>query len=299
MPAAPRPALWDDRVYCMISPDCLRRGLASAVIGRLASAGLRPSGWLLSPVTAQQIDQVSQAQAVGASGAYRYRALDALFGLGPALSLVLADTQVRPAAERYKMVKALKGDAAPSRAAPGTIRRDLGAINAVLSLLHTSDSPAASAHECALLTGRTDPADFPDGSDLEQVIALLESSQPAENRGFRDVLAAVRGRVIARCWVSLPGPARELAADLTAKGRIGDPDAGPALAGYLAGAGPAWAGLGDVLRARFDGSPPHPDMSAAARMLAAFDIGMDPWEHAVLATSSYFRPGELEPECST
>jgi nucleoside diphosphate kinase len=297
MPDTPRATPWDDRIYCMIAPDCLRRGLASAVIGRLASAGLQPAGWLLSPVTAQHIDQVSEAQGVAASGAYRYRALDALFGLGPALSLVLADTQVRSPAERYQMVKALKGDAVPSRAAPGTIRRDLGAINAVLSLLHTSDSPAASARECALLTGRTDPEDFPGAGELGQVIALLESSQPAESRGFRDVLAAVRGRVIARCWASLPGPARNLAADLTAKRHIGDPAAGAALAGYLTG--PAWAGLGDVLRARFDGSPPHPDMSAAARMLAAFDIGMDPWERVVLATSSYFRPGELEPECMT
>jgi nucleoside diphosphate kinase len=297
MSDVPRAAPWGDRIYCMIAPDCLRRGLASAVIGRLASAGLEPAGWLLSPVTAQHIDQVSDAQGVGASGAYRYRALDALFGLGPALSLVLADTQVRSSAERYQMVKALKGDAVPSRAAPGTIRRDLGAINAVLSLLHTSDSPAASARECALLTGRTDPEDFPGAGELAQVISLLESSQPAESRGFRDVLAAVRGRVIARCWASLPVPARNLAADLTAKRHIGDPAGGAALAGYLAG--PAWAGLGDFLGARFDGSPPHPDMSAVQRMLAAFDIGMDPWERVVLATSSYFRPGELELECMT
>jgi nucleoside diphosphate kinase len=281
---------WDDRIFCMISPDCMRRGLTRAVIGRLAGAGLEPAGWLLSPVTADRIDQVSEAQGVGASGAYRYRALDALFGLGPALSLVFADTRARSPAERYQMVKAMKGDAEPARAAPGTIRRDLGSINAVLSLLHTSDSPAASARECAFLTGRTVPGEFAPAPGLDDVITLLDSTQPRETRGFREVLAAVRGRVLARLWADLPAAGRELACDLTAKGRIGDPAAGASLASHLAG-----TGLAGFLRARFDGRPPYQDMSAVQRQLIALDIGMDAWEQVVLATSSFFRPSDPEP----
>jgi nucleoside diphosphate kinase len=281
-------ARWQDRVYCMIAPDALRRQLGRPILARFAKAGLAPVGWRLTPVTSLQIDRMSEHQRVGVGSVYRYRALDALFALGPALSVVLADTWSRPVPELYAMVKEMKGNADPYRAAPDTIRHDLRAVNTVLSLLHTSDSPTDSATECAILTGEADPDAFDATGDVASFIAMLEASQPAERRDFAEVLAGVRGRVLALLWSELAADGRHLATRLAAEGGLAEPQVGAILAEHVTdGLPPALTAL---LRTPFDGGEPRVDLVGTRLQLAACGLELDAWELAVLTTSSYFRP---------
>ena len=271
----------------MLSPDCLVRGLARAVLDRLAGIGLRPDGWRLTRVTPHRIDRMSELQVVTAARVHRYRALDALFALGPALMVSLRDEQERPAEVAYAAAKTLKGDADPAHARPGSIRHDLGAINTVLNLVHISDSPAEAAVECATLLG-SEPDLFA-GTGLDPLLDLLES-WPRETRGFADVLGALRGRLIAAIWGDVTEPARERTMDLIRDGALGEPTSGKALADVLLGQRLRPAEVGEVIAWPFDGTAPRPDMGAVTRVLAWHGLALDPWENAVLTTSAVFPP---------
>ena len=281
------PAAWQHRIFVMISPDCLIRGLTRPVLDRLAGIGLRPGGWRLTRVTPHRIDRMSELQQLTAARVHRYRALDALFALGPALMVRLRDEQERPAELLYAAAKALKGDADPARARPGSIRHDLGAINTVLNLVHISDSPAEAAVECTTLLG--DEEELFHDSGLGELLELLAAGRP-ESRGFADVLGAVRGRLLAAVWGELTAPARERIVELSRDGALGEPATGKALADGLRGQRVWPAETGDVLGWAFDGTVPRPDMDRIAGVLAWHGLVLDPWEHAVLTTSAVFPP---------
>jgi len=295
-----RTGRWQRHVFCMLTPDCLRRHLARPVLGRFRDEGFEVVSWRLAPVSTAGIDAMSEAQNAGPGQVFRYRALDALFGLGPALSLALRDRRGRDAAEIYGTVKRLKGDARPERAAPGSLRHDLRAINVVLSLLHASDSPEASALETAILLGS--PADPSGGSllpggqpdGLDDALDLLERGEPRELRLFPEVLAAVRARLSVALWPALSPDGRRLAVRLAEKGQLADPDAGERLRAELSTPGPAAgrsggpAGLDEILGLSFDGSRAAGAMPEIETSLRAHGIRLDAWEYAVLATSVYF-----------
>jgi nucleoside diphosphate kinase len=288
-------AAWRQHVFCMIAPDCLHRGLTSALLDRFHAAGVEPTGWSLARIGTHRIDVMSQIQTVAPGGVYRYRALDTLFELGPALVVVLRDRNGRTAEELYGALNELKGNADPSRAEPGTLRHDLGAVNVVLSLLHISDSPEHSARECAVLTGLAVPSDYRDAPGLRQVVAILEATQPRENRGLPAVLAAVRGRALAKLWDLLPAPDRDQVSALAQKGRLGYAPLPEDILGRLdaAGADPVLTGF---LRAPFSGDGLHPDLPAVHHRLTADGQGLDPWEYAVLETSVYFASRRIDPD---
>jgi nucleoside diphosphate kinase len=281
---------WEHAVFCLLAPDTFRRHLAGAVLHRLAGGGLKVTGWAEVLVTDRTVDAVAQIQHVGAGAAFHYRALDAIFALGPAVALRLADTAARPPADLYREVKQLKGASMPADTRHGSIRHDLGSVNAVLSLLHVSDSPANAARESAAIL-RGDP-DGPPVDELLSPAATLpgyllarEAGGPAETRGHREVVAAVRGRVLARLWSALPEATRGEAIRLLATGGLGDPDAGPRLAAGLPAPGDP---LVAVLRSDFEPGPAAPDPTELDLLLRRHRIGLDAWERVVLATSRYF-----------
>jgi nucleoside diphosphate kinase len=297
-----RAGRWHRHVFCMLTPDCLRRHLARQVLDRFLEAGFETVSWRLVSVSTADIDAMSEAQNAGPGQVYRYRALDVLFGLGPALALALRDQRGRDAAEIYGTVKRLKGDAHPERARPGSLRHDLRAINVVLSLLHASDTPEASALETAILLGRNaGPSGgslLPGGQShgLDDVLDLLERSQPRETRLFPEVLTALRARMSVALWPALSPDGRRLVAQLADKGQLAAPDAGERLRAEMSPSGPATdcpgrsAGLEEVLSIRFDGSRAARAMPEIEMSLRTHGIQLDPWEYAVLATSVYFPP---------
>jgi nucleoside diphosphate kinase len=285
-------ARWQHAVFGLLAPDAFRRNLAGAVLDRLAAGGLAVAGWAEVLVADRQVDAVAQVQRVGPGQAFRYRALDAIFALGPAVALRLADTAGRPSDQLYREVKQLKGASMPADTRPGSIRYELGSVNAVLSLLHVSDTPENAAREsAAILRGDPDgpPVDelFGPPATLPGYLLTREAGSPAETRGHRDVVAAVRGRVAARLWPALSAAGRDEVVRLVALGQLGDPPAGARIAAELAGAAAADP-LAGVLRSGFQPGPGAPDPDELDLVLRLHRIGLDPWERAVLATSRYF-----------
>lgn len=286
---------WQRHVFCMIAPDCLRRGLTSTLLDRFRAAGVEPVGWSLVHIGSHRIDVMSQIQRVAPGEIYRFRALDTLFKLGPAVTMVLQDQNGRVAEELYCTLTRLKGNADPRRAEPGTLRHDLGAMNVVLSLLHISDSPEHSARECAVLTGLTAPSDFRNASELSQIVAVLEATQPREIRGLPEVLAAVRGRVLAKLWDLLTAADQDQVFELAEKGSLGYTSLPEDILIRLDAVG-ADQVLTGFLRTQFSGDGQHPDLPAVHHRLTADGSGLDPWEYAVLETSVYFASRRTAPD---
>ncbi|MEV4114742.1 nucleoside-diphosphate kinase [Nonomuraea sp. NPDC049695] len=277
------PACWDRHVFCLIGPDAVRRHLVGPILERFATAGLRPDGWRCLQLTSHQIDTMHELAMVRSSQAYRFRCLDLLFALGPSILLRLAD--VRPdLGDIYARATAAKGASDPKDAAPGTIRHDLRAINVVMSLLHTSDSPADAARESdLLLTGDDAHHVWNDPRELPDLIAVT-SRRRVENRLFGDVLADIRTRVLLALWPQLGSAARSEAGRLAAMGHLGDPATGRKLASMIH---PTASPLLDVLEADFD----RPiDLRSVRGTLTGSGIDLDDWETAVLGTSMYFPP---------
>lgn len=289
---------WQDSVFCLISPDSVCEQRVEAILRRLRTAGFAVAGWLEVRVGGRQIDAVAEIQNAGAGDTFRFRALDALFALGPAIALRLRDEVPRPAAERYELLHRLKGGT-PPRSVPGSIRDEVGSVNAVLSLLHISDSPVNSERESAAITGRSPsvPA-FHEASTLAPYLSVLARTQPRETRGYGEVLTAVRGRVVGRLWHLLGEGGRKLAGDLIERGELDQPDAGARILAEAAGGAGAAEGaegaarhpLAPVLAHPFDPSAPAMDMAGLDLLLRLHGCGCDAWETAVLATSQYFEP---------
>jgi nucleoside diphosphate kinase len=278
-----RVAEWDAQVFCVIAPDAVRRQLVGPILDRFAATGLRPAGWRLAELTSRQIDTMHELAMARSSQAYRFRCLDLLFGLGPSVLVRLADAEPHRG-DPYARAHAAKGASDPRDAEPGSIRHDLGAINVVMSLLHTSDSPADAATEVGLLLDGIVPADrWRDPVELPELLAVLTVQAP-ERRMFGDVLAGVRARVISRLWAVLGDEARAIAGRLAAGRELGADHAGEKIAlAAQAADDPLLA----VLATRFD-TPI--DLRTTERVLAGYGIGLDDWEAAVLGTSMYFPP---------
>ncbi len=284
------PDIWRHTVFGLLSPDTMRRHLTTAVLDYLRKAGLEPSGWQVVRVTSRQIDEVAKSQRAGAGQTFRYRALDALFALGPSILLRLSDQLDRPPEQLYAAAKEIKG-AFPQTSPVGTIRRDLGSINLIMSLVHLSDRPENSARECLVIAGpdAQDPTRWLPGEGLAAYLTALETTQPKECRGFTEVLTALRGRIVSVLWADISPPGRALAADLARQGKLAEPKAGMQIAAELTGAGTAHP-LSDVLGFTFDPSMPPVDMMDLQHILRLHKCELDPWEYAVLGTSTYFEP---------
>ena len=283
---------WNRSVFGLISPDALRRHLAPQILARLREAGVTPTGWRSVRIGGAQIDAVADIQKAGAGQTFRYRPLDALFAIGPALALRLQDQQERPPEQLYGDLQRLKGRTTPGASEAGTIRHDLGLINAVLSLVHLSDSPSNSAQESRVILGPV--AEDPDrawapADGLAGYLDALTAGLQPERRRFGDVLTAVRGRIAAALWTELTEAGRRTVADLVQRGALAEPAAGTRIAAELSPAALAHP-LADVLRLPFTPGGPPVDIADVQGLLRLHGCALDTWEFVVLATSIYFEP---------
>jgi nucleoside diphosphate kinase len=275
---------WDTTVFTMIYPDALARHLGVAVLDRIEAAGFEPIAWRVLWHRPDDLDSFHERNVTEVWPAYLYRLIDQLFALGPTVGILVADRQPADGPAGYRRLLESKGHGDPARAGPGTIRGDLGSINKILSLVHSSDCAADSIRESAAFAG---PGGFTRGEDpgeLRTLIALVQAGTPPESRGYREVLAGLRARTLAAAWGDVRGKAGAILdagqAALTMRG------SGGRLAALLPGAHP----LSDVLRADFTPESPGPDPERAALTLAAFGVRLDDWESLVLATSRRFWP---------
>lgn len=278
---------WDQTVFVLICPDAVARHYGVAIVDRLTAAGFAPIAWRVLWHRPDDLDAFHERNITSAWQAYRYRLVDQLFAFGPCVALLMAGPHPGGGPDAYARLRLLKGPSDPAKAGPGTIRGDLGSINAMLSLLHCADSPAESATESAVFAG-ADGFRAEDLDGLTATLALLEASQPREQRDYPDVVGGLRAKALAAAWPQLPRPLRKTVGAMLEAGpaELAAPGSGERLASLIDPAHP----LASLLTADFTPAAPGPDPDRVAATLAGFGTGVDDWERLVLATSRRFWP---------
>ncbi len=128
-----------ERTLVLVKPDAMQRGLAGEVISRLERRGLRIVGLKLM--------QVSRALAERHYGEHQGKGFYA--GLIDYITSAPVVAAVFEGANAIEAARQAMGATNPLRAAPGTIRGDLG-LETGRNLVHGSDGPESAAREVAL-----------------------------------------------------------------------------------------------------------------------------------------------------
>ncbi len=128
-----------ERTLVLIKPDAMQRGLAGEIISRLERRGLR--------IVAMRLFQMDEALArrhyAEHEGKGFYQTLVDFITVCPIVAAVCEGPKA------VEIVRATMGATDPRKAAPGTIRGDLG-INITQNLIHGSDSLESARREIAL-----------------------------------------------------------------------------------------------------------------------------------------------------
>ena len=132
------------KVFVLLKPDCMDRGLTGAVISRFEKKGFR--------VFASKVLTLSKDQVLNMYGKYSdqdfYKDLEAFMMSGPSMALVLSHFQ-RKEGDTIQTARALAGAFNPI---PGTIRGEL-AESQRRNIVHVSDSGEAVIHETVNVFG--------------------------------------------------------------------------------------------------------------------------------------------------
>lgn len=277
---------WEHTVFVLLGPDALARHLGGRIVGRLEGEGFVPLAWTTLWQRPENLDAFHERNITQAWKAYLYRLVDRLFAFGPTVALLVRDERRVEGETSHQRLRRLKGASEPAETRPGSIRGDLRSVNVMLALMHSSDSPEDSRTECAVFAG-TDGLTTGGSGDLHDMLGLMRLACPAETRGYAEVLAGVRARLVALLWNDFGPAGHELAGRLLTGGaeRLSAPGAGAALADLL----PAHP-LAPVLRCEFRAGEPACDIDQVRALLRAHGTDLDRWEDLVLATSMRFPP---------
>jgi nucleoside diphosphate kinase len=277
-------------------PDAITQHVHADIVERMRGAAFVVRYASLVRVRPEHLDEVNAANIKHKWDSYHYRLLDRLFTYGPVIAVVYEDVSDSDE-DPHARAKRLKGATDPRAAAAGTIRRDLGGINAMLALMHAADTPARSLLEARLFLGESVVADdsplhgsASSGTDWTDARLLFEllGSPPVDRRGFDEVLHGHRAAVLAAAWDDLTPAGRALAAAGMDQQDLADDMIGPKLAEtlrYRAGH-PAH----ELLRAGWQPGLFAPTERDLRRWAAALELPPDPWAEMVLLTSAAFAP---------
>jgi nucleoside-diphosphate kinase len=137
-----------ERTLILIKPDAMQRGLAGEILSRLERRGLRIAALSLM----QMSRDLAERHYAEHKGKPFYNGLLDYITACPIVAAVFEGTNA-VAAARQTM-----GATNPTKAAPGTIRADLG-VETGRNLVHGSDSVESAAREIGLF--------FPNGGVLD------------------------------------------------------------------------------------------------------------------------------------
>ncbi|MGW8331652.1 nucleoside-diphosphate kinase [Streptomyces sp. NPDC055808] len=289
---------WSRSIVVVVSPDSFIRGVGRRIVDEIlgadceeiASRVIQPGSLLLDTI----YDDLARNRIH--FGTYRYRAIDALYGLGPSLALLL-----RGSPGIHQRFTELKGSGALERASPSSLRLRFGAVNTILGLMHASDSPEEAELDWQTFFARDwnnlGHSDVPDdpaqlANPGARVLADLLDSPPGtgESRGFLQVRDQLRRTLIAHLWELLPAsealPAAKNLAEIN--GAMLDDDLVTQIAKSLDGTADLL--LRRALTASFTPEEPPLDVGRLWRVLEGHGIHVDPWSRAVLTTSQHFPP---------
>ena len=125
-----------ERTLAIIKPDAVRRNLTGEVLKRIEASGLRVCALKLVRLTRTQAEQFYLVH----KDRPFYASLCDYMSSGPVTAGVLEG------AEAILRWRELMGATDPLKAAPGTIRKDLG-VDVEKNAVHGSDSPETAALE--------------------------------------------------------------------------------------------------------------------------------------------------------
>jgi nucleoside diphosphate kinase len=277
-------------VFVLLGPDAVVRHAAVPILDRMTASRFIPVRHKMLWRRPDHLDEFHAVKIKSAWDVYLYRLVDMLFDYGPYIALVMEDTG-QDGEDGHARMRRLKGASDPYDAEPSSIGRDFGAVNLMLSLVHSADSPADSARESAVFMANDCAATLTEARSMCQ---LVTASVPMETRDFGAVLAGLRRRLIALSWPDLTAEQRGMAGKLLAADNAGmtAPGSGERLARLLPDGlrHPLASLLASLLACDFDPGAPLLDLPAAGHLMRAYCACLDPWERLTLATSLYFRP---------
>ncbi len=129
-----------DRTLVICKPDAVERGLVGEIVGRFERKGLKLVAAELRTLDSDVLAR-HYAEHVGKGF---YDDLVAFMGRGPVLAAV-----VEGPPDTWSVVRQMMGATDPMKAAPGTIRGDLG-TEVTENLVHGSDSAESAQREIAI-----------------------------------------------------------------------------------------------------------------------------------------------------
>ena len=139
-----------ERTLFLVKPDGVQRGLVGEVVSRIERKGLKIVGMKLVQVT-QELAHRHYEEHVEKPF---FQGLVQFITASPVVALVLQG------AGSVDAVRQAMGATDPKKAAPGTLRGDLG-MDMGRNLVHGSDSPQSAAREVALFFSEDELLDWP------------------------------------------------------------------------------------------------------------------------------------------
>lgn len=129
-----------DRTFVACKPDAVERGLVGEIMSRFERRGLRIVAAELRQIT----EETAKQHYAEHEGKPFFDSLVEFITRGPALVMVVEGPE-----DTWEVVRTMMGATNCAKAAPGTIRGDLG-IQFTENLVHGSDSAASAAREIGI-----------------------------------------------------------------------------------------------------------------------------------------------------
>lgn len=133
-----------NQTLVLLKPDAVERGLVGAIVSRFEAKGLRIARMELRTLDAGVLARHYEEHV---SKPF-YPDLVAFMSRGPVVAMV-----VEGPSDAWEVVRSMMGATNPVKAAPGTIRGDLG-LEMTENLVHGSDSAESAAREIAIFFPR-------------------------------------------------------------------------------------------------------------------------------------------------
>ena len=129
-----------DRTFVACKPDAVERGLTGEIMSRFERRGLRIVAAELRQIT----EETAKRHYAEHEGKPFFDSLVSFITRGPAMVMVVEGPE-----DTWEVVRTMMGATNSAKAAPGTIRGDLG-IQFTENLVHGSDSAESAAREIGI-----------------------------------------------------------------------------------------------------------------------------------------------------
>lgn len=139
----------EQRSLVLIKPDAIQRGLAGEIISRLERRGLK----IVAMKMLQMDKDLAERHYAIHKGKSFFDDLVDFITSSPIIALIFQGK------DAVQVVRKTMGETDPAKAAPGTIRGDLG-LDIEHNLIHGSDSPENAAKEMGLFFSEDEISDY-------------------------------------------------------------------------------------------------------------------------------------------